>query len=123
VSDGACRDVDEARELQFPVFSRVAAARTARGRVHEQSCGEPVRIRSLMIRSGDLVLADGTAAVVIAAGQAARVLDQAEQIAARESVMADEIRGGADLRDVLGIRYEGMLSNGTGRDGRQQCLT
>lgn len=120
VTDGASRDVDEARELRFPVFSRASAARTARGRVYERSCNEPVRIGSLTVRSGDLVLADGTAVVVIAAGEAAAVLDAAEQVAARESAMADEITGGADLPGVLGIRYEDMLapsSGGTARGG------
>ena len=117
VTDGACRDVDEARELRFPVFARGSAARTARGRVHEQSCNEPVRIGSLTVRSGDLVLADGTAVVVIFAEQAAVVLDQAEQIAARESAMAEEIRDGAELPKVLGIRYEDMLAEATGGTG------
>jgi 4-hydroxy-4-methyl-2-oxoglutarate aldolase len=117
VTDGACRDVDEARELRFPVFARGPAARTARGRVHEQSCNERVRIGSLTVHSGDLVLADGTAVVVIPAEQAAVVLDQAEQIAARELAMADEIRGGADLPAVLGVRYEDMLAQGTGAKG------
>lgn len=117
VTDGACRDVDEARELRFPVFARGSTARTARGRVHEQSCNEPVRIGSLTIHSGDLVLADGTAVVVIPAEQAAVVLDQAEQIAARESAMAEEIRDGADLPKVLGIRYEDMLAEATGGKG------
>jgi 4-hydroxy-4-methyl-2-oxoglutarate aldolase len=114
VTDGACRDVDEARELGFPVFARAGAARTARGRVHEQSCNEPVQIGSLTVRTGDLVLADGTAVVIIPTDQAAAVLDQAEQIAARESAMADEIRSGADLPGVLGIRYEDMLAEATG---------
>jgi 4-hydroxy-4-methyl-2-oxoglutarate aldolase len=114
VTDGACRDVDEARELGFPVFARAGAARTARGRVHERSCNEPVQIGSLTVRAGDLVLADGTAVVIIPTDQAAAVLDQAEQIAARESAMADEIRSGADLPGVLGIRYEDMLAEATG---------
>jgi len=117
VTDGACRDVDEARELRFPVFARASAARTARGRIHEAACNEPVRIGSLTVHAGDLVLADGTAVVVIAAGRAAAVLDQAEEIAARETAMAGEIQGGADLRDVLGIRYEGMLADATGGKG------
>jgi 4-hydroxy-4-methyl-2-oxoglutarate aldolase len=76
-----------------------------------------VRIGSLTVRSGDLVLADGTAVVVVAADRAAEVLDQAEQIAARETAMADEIQGGADLLGVLGIRYEDMLAQPTGDTG------
>jgi 4-hydroxy-4-methyl-2-oxoglutarate aldolase len=117
ITDGACRDVDEAREMRFPVFARASAARTARGRIHEQSCNEPVRIGSLTVHSGDLVLADGTAVVVLPAAQASSVLDQAEEIAARESAMAHEIRSGANLLDVLGIRYEDMLAPTTGGRG------
>jgi 4-hydroxy-4-methyl-2-oxoglutarate aldolase len=117
VTDGACRDVDETRELRFPVFARAAAARTARGRAHEVACNDPVQIGSLTVRSGDLLLADGTAIVVIAAERAAAVLDRAEEIAARESAMAGEIQRGADLRDVLGIGYEGMLADATGGKG------
>jgi regulator of RNase E activity RraA len=114
VSDGACRDVDEARELRFPVFARGAAARTARGRVHEQSSGEPIRIGPVAVRPGDLVLADGTAVVVIAADEADEVLTKAEEIATRESAMVEEIRAGVSLPSVLGVRYEDMLVSATG---------
>jgi regulator of RNase E activity RraA len=114
VTDGACRDVDEARELGFPVFARGSAARTARGRVHEQSCGRPVLIDSVPVRTGDLVLADGTGVVVIAAEHADEVLGKAEEIAARERAMIEEIRAGATLSEVLGVRYEDMLSAATG---------
>lgn len=117
VADGACRDVDEARALHFPVFARGSVAHTARGRVHEKSCGEPVRIGSVLVHNGDLVLADGTAVVVISAHRAIEVLEAAEQIAARESAMVDEIRAGASLPDVLGIRYEDMLVTATGGKG------
>jgi regulator of RNase E activity RraA len=44
VLDGACRDVDEARELGFPVFGRCGVPRTARRRVFEESTGDPVSI-------------------------------------------------------------------------------
>lgn len=115
VTDGACRDVDEARDLHFPVFARGATARTARGRVHEASCGEQIAIGSVTVRTGDLVLADGSAVVVIAAGKADEVLTKAEEIMAKETAMADEIRKGASLATVLGVRYEDMLA-GTGEE-------
>ncbi|GIH17776.1 RraA family protein [Rugosimonospora africana] len=114
VTDGACRDVDEARELRFPVFARGSAARTARGRVHETSCGEPVVVGSVRVSTGDLVLADGTGVVVIAAERAEDVLGRAEEIMAKESAMVEEIRAGATLSSVLGVRYEDMLVRATG---------
>jgi 4-hydroxy-4-methyl-2-oxoglutarate aldolase len=114
VTDGACRDVDEARELQFPVFARGAAARTARGRVHEFSTGGPIAIGPVTIRSGDLILADGTAVVKIAADRAEDVIARAEDISAREREMANHIRRGAPLGSVLGAAYEDMLMPQTG---------
>ncbi|GAA5199974.1 RraA family protein [Rugosimonospora acidiphila] len=109
VTDGACRDIDEARQLGFPVFARGGAARTARGRIHEKSCGEPIVIGSVRVCTGDLILADGTSVVAIAAARADEVLAAAEQIAAKESAMVEEIRAGATLASVLGVRYEDML--------------
>jgi 4-hydroxy-4-methyl-2-oxoglutarate aldolase len=108
VTDGACRDVDEARELAFPVFARATTARTARGRVHEVSCGKPIEIAGVAVRSGDLVLADGSAVVVVSADSAAQVLDLAESIATREAEMAGRIRAGVPIADVLGPQYEQM---------------
>ena len=37
VIDGASRDIDEARELDFPVYARGAVPMTARGRVVQES--------------------------------------------------------------------------------------
>lgn len=114
VVDGACRDVDEARELRFPVFARGSVTRTARGRAYEVSCGEPVVIDSVPVRTGDLVLADGTGIVVIAFEHVDEVLQKAEEIVANESAMVAEIRAGASLSSVLGLRYEDMLLTATG---------
>src|SRR4051812_49552382 len=33
IVDGACRDVDESRDVRLPVFARSATPRTARGRI------------------------------------------------------------------------------------------
>jgi 4-hydroxy-4-methyl-2-oxoglutarate aldolase len=44
VIDGACRDVDEIRELRLPVSARAVLPFTARGRFVEDTVGEPVVI-------------------------------------------------------------------------------
>lgn len=115
VTDGACRDVDEAREAGFPVFARAAAVRTARGRVHEVACGEPVDLAGVLVRPGDIVAADGSGVVVIPAEMAMTVADVGESIAGRERVMLADLRSGVPVTVVLGASYEGMLQepNGT----------
>lgn len=110
VLDGACRDIDEARELAFPVFARAGVCRTARGRVHEVSTGSPVEVGGAVVHDGDYVIADGSGVVVIPAGRADEVLDRAESIAERERGMASRLRSGESPRTVLGVEYESMLS-------------
>lgn len=111
ISDGACRDVDEARELGFPVFARGVVAHTARQRAHQAAVGTPVRLGSTTVNPGDLVLADGSAVVVLAAGEARKVVDKAEFIAAREARMQADLRSGVPVSQVLGRSYEDMLSS------------
>ena len=109
VADGACRDVDEARQMAFPVFARHGVAPTARGRVHESSCNEPVHLEGIAVRPGDIVMADGSGVVVVPADRAGEVVTRAEQIARREAAMQDRLRKGDTVSEVLGASYEHML--------------
>lgn len=110
VTDGALRDVDEARELRFAAFARAATPRTARGRVHEVSCGEPVRLSGVDVRPGDLVVADASGVLVVPWEEAAGVLTRAEELAAREAGLASRLRAGQRTSEVLGAPYESMTS-------------
>lgn len=101
VADGVCRDVAEARELGFPVFSRGAVPATARGRLRQRSAGEPVRLGGLTVAQGDVILADETGIVAVPRERAADVVRLATEIVARERVIADEIRAGAPLSEAM----------------------
>lgn len=109
VVDGPVRDVDEARQMDFPVFGRSATARTARNRIVEVGTDIPVTIGDLTVRPGDYVLADGSAVVFLAQADAARILDAAEAIAAREAAMAKALQSGKPITEVMGADYEHML--------------
>ncbi len=109
VIDGACRDVDEIRELRLPVSARAVLPFTARGRFVEDTAGEPVVIGQVTVAEGDFVTADGSGAAFIGAAHIADVLIQAELLAARERLMADDLQRGSRPSDVLGRDYEEML--------------
>jgi 4-hydroxy-4-methyl-2-oxoglutarate aldolase len=109
VCDGAARDVDESRELEFPVFARAAVPRTARGRIIEESFNEPIQVGGLPVRPNDLVLADGSGVVFLEAARAEEVLSNAETIAARESKMKEAVMAGDRVSEVMGRDYETML--------------
>ena len=101
IVDGACRDVDEARALAFPIFARTAVPVTARGRVVEESCRQPVAIGGVPVAAGDWVIADSSGVVFVPRDRADQVVGLAEKIAAREAAMAGAIRAGESIVDVM----------------------
>ena len=109
VVDGPVRDVDEARQVDFPVYGRSATARTARNRIVEVGTDIPVTIGDLTVLPGDYVLADGSAVVFLAQADAEKILQAAETIAAREAAMAEALQNGKPITDVMGADYEHML--------------
>jgi regulator of RNase E activity RraA len=109
VADGPVRDIDEARAYDLPVYARALTARTARGRVAEAATNVTVRIGDVDVAPGDYVIADNSAVVFVAAGEIGRVLDAAEEIAAREAAMAKALLAGERVTRVMGANYENML--------------
>jgi len=111
VVDGAARDVDESRELEFPVFGRGAVQVTARGRVMQESFNEEIECAGVQVHPGDLVIADMSGVVFISRAKEQDVLTQAEALAASEQRMAEAIRTGRSVVEVMEtLGYEAMLS-------------
>lgn len=101
IVDGACRDLDDARALGFPVFARAGVPVSARGRIVEESWNEPVTIGNVPVAPGDYVVADASGVVFLAHARAEEVVDLATAIADREAAMADAVRKGASIVDVM----------------------
>lgn len=110
VVDGPARDIDESRDIGFPVYSRSATCQTARGRIVEESFNEPITIGDgLTVHPGDLVLADWSGVLVLPADRAEEIVRTAEEIAAREALMTKDVLAGTAVTEVMGINYETML--------------
>lgn len=109
IADGPVRDVDEARQLEFPVYARRTTARTARNRIVEAATNGPVTVGDVTVEAGDYALADGSAVLFIRAADAERVLAEAEMIARREGLMAKALMEGKPITEVMGADYEHML--------------
>lgn len=109
LADGPVRDIDEAREYGFPVFTHALTSLTARGRVVERGTNIPVTMWGIAVNPGDYVIADRSAVIFIAAADIDRTLDAAEAIATRESAMAKAILSGLPISQVMGGNYENML--------------
>jgi 4-hydroxy-4-methyl-2-oxoglutarate aldolase len=109
IIEGPARDIDESRQLEFPVFARSITGRTARGRIVEVATGEPVLVGDVTVHPGDYVIADASAVVFIPQADIARVVEAAELIVQRESLMAQALRDGKPASEVMGANYEHML--------------
>jgi len=109
IVDGPVRDIDESRELDFPVFARSRTAHTARGRVVEVASGEPILVGDVTVTPGDFVIADGTAVAFVVAADIEKVLEAAEFIVAKEKAMGEGLRRGKPMSEVMGANYEDML--------------
>lgn len=101
VTDGACRDVDQARDLVFPVFARAQVPVTARGRLQQKSAAAPVRLGQVTVSPGDVVMADEGGVVVIPRGRATEVLAAARGVRAREEQIETEVRAGVPLPQAM----------------------
>lgn len=109
IVEGPARDIDDCRKLEFPVFARTHTARTARGRIVEVATGEPITVGDVTVSPGDYAIADGSAVVFITQNEIARVLETAEAITMREEAMAQALREGVPISQVMGTNYETML--------------
>ncbi len=115
IADGACRDVDEAIELELPVYARGVTPLTARGRQREVAWDVPIPVAGITVHPGDLVIADGSGVVFLPAEHAERVINAAEEVAAREQALSVRINNGEPSAAVLSSDYERMLASE--RDG------
>jgi len=116
IVDGICRDIDESRELGFPVFGRGVTPVTARGRIIETAFNVPVTIGSTPVKPGDWVIADGSGVVFISAANLDVVLEQAETLLAREAQLVAEIEAGTPVSQVMSRTYEHMTRKETKRE-------
>ncbi|MGX1695391.1 RraA family protein [Microbacterium keratanolyticum] len=101
IVDGACRDVQESEALSLPLFARQAVPVSARGRIVQQAMDERIQIAGVSVASFDYVIADVNGVVFVAADHAARVIELAQRIAQREALMADAVRSGRDVSEVM----------------------
>ncbi len=111
VIDGASRDIDEARELEFPVYARSVVPMTARNRVVQESYNQEIQFAGVQCHPGDLVLADGSGIIIVPREKENEVVAAAEAIYAKEQEMAAGIRkgySGLEMLEKLG--YEQMLN-------------
>jgi len=67
------------------------------------------------VSPGDYVIADASSVVFIPQADVARVVEAAELIVQRESLMAQALRDGKRASEVMGANYEHMLKTASAK--------
>jgi 4-hydroxy-4-methyl-2-oxoglutarate aldolase len=100
VIDGICRDVALSLELGYPIYSVGHWMRTGKDRVQVEKMNVPVTVGQARVAPGDLLRGDADGVIVIPKEHEAEVLAAAEEIAAAEEKIRDEVRKGSRLDEA-----------------------
>ena len=101
VTNGAVRDWDKLRELDFPVYC-CGVNIIGPAKVHPGEHGMSVSLGGAVICAGDLILGDSDGCVAVAAQNADAVVATAHERSAAEAKVLRAIDGGATTLDVYG---------------------
>ena len=105
VVDGAGRDVDELREIGWPIWTRAITARGTHtmfsGRKEELSINVPIACGGVVVEPGDFVVADEIGVAVIPLARAEAVLAEAAAQAEREQRTREGVRRGKTVDELL----------------------
>lgn len=94
VLDGNLRDIEGLREIGFQVFYRDLSPLNGIGRWEMTASQQPIAIGGVTVNPGDIVFGEFDGILVIPRGEASRVLEKAEEIAAAEGRVRHEVAGG-----------------------------
>jgi 4-hydroxy-4-methyl-2-oxoglutarate aldolase len=107
VVDGAARDVASVRAIGMPVWCRTATPVSGRHRVRAAELNGTVALAGVLVKPGDLVLADETGVCVVPAHMAANVLDLARALADGERALADAMQDNRPVAEIaVSLRAE-----------------
>lgn len=102
IVDGPVRDPVEIRELGYPVFCRHFNPRRAAKETYG-NINIPIQVGTLLIRPGDLVLADANGIASIPSDRAQEAVALASEIVRKENQVKDEIRLGRTIFDIFNL--------------------
>ncbi|MEA4882981.1 MAG: RraA family protein [Clostridia bacterium] len=102
IVDGAVRDVNTIRELGLPVFAGHVTPCVGSNRT-VGSTGNPIVCGGVIVRTGDLIIADDDGVVVVPEERIEEVLRRVAAIVEKEKDIAEKVRSGAHIADLIGM--------------------
>ena len=102
VIEGAARDVEDLREMNYPVYSRNV---TPRGffKLRQGQINLPVVCGGIVVHPGDLVVGDDNGIAIVPREKVTTVIQVASEVLSREKVMTEGIKSGKTTYQFLGL--------------------
>lgn len=105
VVDGAIRDTDEIRDLAFPIFSKAIVPRSTHspfsGRMEPIEVNVVIQCGGVVVRPGDILVADEVGVTVVPLEAAGEVLARAREQAEQEERTRARIQEGKTVEELL----------------------
>lgn len=103
VTNGNCRDTDELILQKIPVYSKYQGGGTRPGRIEAGAINRPVTVGGVLVRPGDMVVADGDGVIVVPREHADEVARIAWDIAKGDKA------GRRKLYDKMGMKPDATV--------------
>lgn len=100
VSDGGIRDCPDIAKLDFPVYAACPSAPTNLIRHHAVDINVPIGCGDVPVYPGDIIVGDGEGVVVIPAGIANDIAQEAYEMTQFENWVEQQVRKG---RSIVGL--------------------
>jgi regulator of RNase E activity RraA len=104
VVDGGCRDVKRIKEIGFPVFCKFYTPKDVSGRWKVTEIGKKIKIKDVIITTGDYIIGDEDGIVVIPKRIVEKIIFKAEKDLKSENKMRNAILSGEDPREAY-LKY------------------
>ena len=105
VVDGSVRDTDESKLMDFPIASKVVCPRAAHsaysGRTEPIEINGTISCGGVIVRPGDLVVADEIGVTVVPSGDFSEVYEKAKEQAEKEEDTRKMIAEGWSVKQLL----------------------
>ncbi|MDR2712873.1 MAG: RraA family protein [Clostridiales bacterium] len=103
ICDGGVRDIEEIRELAYPVWSRYITPITGKHRLEAAEINGPVVINGIQVHPGDLCIADDSGVVFVPQQLIEKVLELVKVANDKEKRVMQAFDDGESLEEILKI--------------------
>lgn len=103
VIDGAVRDTDDIKAMEFPIFSRNIAPNAGEPKGFGE-IGAEITCGGICVKTGDWIVGDDSGVIVIPKERAMEIANRAMDVHERENRIREEIQRGSTLSKVLKLK-------------------